>query len=100
MNEVDDVRPVLDFYKQQGGEDKVLDTFKANQARLRAEEERLRAEREQVARDGVQRKVGGAISPFSFRSYSRTQTVAQEVSMYVLCSVMCGKNLVLRGLTT
>lgn len=40
---MDDVRPVIQFYKDQGGAD-FLETFKLNQARLQAEEERRLAE--------------------------------------------------------
>ena len=40
---VDDVRPVIQFYKDQGGTD-FLETFKINQARLQAEEEQRIAE--------------------------------------------------------
>jgi len=40
---VDDVRPVIQFYKDQGGTN-FLETFKINQAKLQAEEERRLAE--------------------------------------------------------
>ena len=60
---VDDTRPVLDYYKREGGEENVLDTFKSYQARLLAEEEESRRLMEsQKSRTGR-----GQISPFSFQ---------------------------------
>ena len=78
---MDDVRPVLDFYKSQRGEEKILETFQLNQAQLRAEEEQRRAEMEQLSRQGVQRGVGGAISTFSL---GRRQPSMQQVMLYTL----------------
>lgn len=66
INEVDDVRPVLDFYKGQGDEN-ILETFKARQAQLRAEEEKHMSEREHMTHRGT----GGAISTFSFGHLGR-----------------------------
>ena len=40
---VDDVRPVVQFYKEQGGSD-FLEAFRINQAKLLAEEEQRLAE--------------------------------------------------------
>ena len=37
VNEVDDVRPVLDYYKQHG-EDNILETYKTIQAKVQEEE--------------------------------------------------------------
>ena len=80
-NEVDDVRPVLDFYKSRG-ETNILETFKANQAKLREEEERIRAERERMAHRGTQHTIGGAISTFSLRSFPRSshKEIGQDAS--------------------
>ena len=66
-NEVDDVRPVLDFYKS-AGEDKVLETFKQRQAMLRLEEEKARSESRK--RRGSQG--GTAIPTFSWGAHSRS----------------------------
>ena len=80
-NEVDDVRPVLDFYKSRG-ETNILETFKANQAKLREEEERIRAERERMAHRGTQHTIGGAIPTFSLRSFPRSshKEIGQDAS--------------------
>ncbi len=75
MNEVDDVRPVLDFYKAQRGEDKVLETYRLNQALLQAEEEQRREQMEQLARQGARRGVGGPISTFSLSRKQQIQNV-------------------------
>ncbi len=72
INEVDDVRVVLDSYKAQRGEDKILETFRLNQAQLQADEEMRRAQMEQLSQQSARRGVGGAISTFSF---SRKQQV-------------------------
>ena len=77
-NEVDDVRPVLDFYKSQG-EMNILKTFKANQAKLREEEERMRAERERMAHRGTQQTIGGAIRTFSLRTFPHKE-IGQDTS--------------------
>ena len=76
-NEVDDVRPVLDFYKSQG-EKNILETFKANQAKLKEEEERMRAERERMTHRGTQQTIGGAIPTFSLRTFSRSSHRERE----------------------
>ena len=79
VNNVEDTRTVLDYYKYKGEEGQILDTFKAYQARLRAEEEKryqeIEAQRNQV---GV-----GRISPFSLlnkKNRSGQQTVSISVS--------------------
>ncbi len=74
-NEVDDVRPVLDFYKSQG-EGRILETFRANQARLREEEEREREERERLMsqRAAGGYRLGGSIPMFKFGSPLRKKT--------------------------
>jgi len=66
-NDVDDVRPVLDFYKSRG-EKHILETFRANQERLQEEE----LERERLAQRSTERTVGGHISTFSFGTFSRS----------------------------
>ncbi len=81
VNEVDDVRPVLTFYKAQRGEDKVLETYLLNQALLRAEEERRREQMDQLARQGAQRGLGGPISTFSL---SRKHQV-RNVTVLLFC---------------
>ena len=45
LNEVDDVRPVLDYYKQKG-ESNILETFKSIKAKVQEEEEILSRYRE------------------------------------------------------
>ena len=90
MNEVDDVRPVLDFYKSQRGEKKILETFLLNQAQLRAEEEQRRARMEQLSRQGVQQGVGGAISTFSLgRRQQSMQQVVHLHSTYSIMTISC-----------
>ncbi len=91
MNEVDDVRPVLDFYKAQRGEDKILETFRFNQAQLRAEEERQRAQMEQMNQQGVRRGMGGPISTFSLGRRQQVLTVklkflivTEEIALFLL----------------
>ena len=66
-NDVDDVRPVLDFYKSRG-EKHILETFKANQERLQEEEMEI----EKMSQRSTARTVGGAISTFSFGAFSRS----------------------------
>lgn len=62
INRVDDTRPVLDYYKQEGGEENILQTFKTYQARMMAEEEEWNHQMEiQRSRTNL-----GTISPFSF----------------------------------
>ncbi|XP_064402873.1 mitochondrial import inner membrane translocase subunit TIM50-A-like isoform X2 [Halichondria panicea] len=78
VNEVDDVRHVLNFYKAQRGEDKVLETYRLNQALLQAEEEQRREQMEQLARQGARRGVGGPISTFSL---SRKQQIQNPESV-------------------
>ena len=63
---VDDVRPVIQFYKDQGGTD-FLETFKINQAKLQAEEERRQAELQ--AQQNNRSQFGG-FSTFRARSGS------------------------------
>jgi hypothetical protein len=61
-NGVDDTRPVLDHYKREGGEERVLESFKACQAKLKADEEEWNRQMEvQRSRNSL-----GRISPFSF----------------------------------
>ncbi len=73
VNNVEDTRLVLDYYKQKG-ECQILDTFKVFQAQLRAEEEKwnreVEAQRSQISI--------GKISPFSLnkKKHSRQQTVS------------------------
>ena len=63
VNNVDDTRPILDYYKKERGESRILETFKLNQAKLRAEEEEWN--RQKIA----QRNRGGLgrITPFSLQ---------------------------------
>ena len=84
VNDVDDVRPVLDYYKSQGGGN-VLETFKANRERLKAEEE---MERERIASQrGSSYRLGGAIPTFKFGGLSRhaqsTELPAEHTSTQV-----------------
>ena len=65
MNNVEDTRPVLDYYKQKGGEEYILETFKTHQERLKAEEEDFNRQKATE-----RHRVGstlGRISPFSFQ---------------------------------
>ena len=71
-NDVDDVRPVLDFYKSRG-EKHILETFRANQERLQEED----MERERLAQRSTERTVGGPISTFSFGTFSRSSKQQQ-----------------------
>ncbi len=75
------MRPVLDSYKAQRGEDKVLETFRLNQAHLLAEEERRREQMDQLARQGARRGLGGPISTFSL---SRKHQV-RNVTVLLFC---------------
>lgn len=61
VNNVDDTRPVLDYYKESGGEHHILETFKTYQAQLKAEEEEWSRQVEtKRSRSGI-----GRISTFS-----------------------------------
>ena len=71
------MRPVLDFYKSRG-ENNILETFKANQAKLREEEERMKAERERMTHRGTQQTIGGAIPTFSLRTFPRSSHMERE----------------------
>ncbi|KAL5463246.1 hypothetical protein EMCRGX_G032126 [Ephydatia muelleri] len=64
-NEVDDIRPVLNHYKSEGGN--VVEVFKAHQAKLLEEEMRRREEQKRLLES--QHKIGGTIVPFSLGSF-------------------------------
>lgn len=70
---MDDIRPILDYYKHEGGESKILETFKAYQAQLQAQEEDWN--RQMEVQQQRHAKLGG-ISPFSFKIHSH-RTVNQ-----------------------
>ena len=62
---VDDVRPVVQFYKEQAGTD-FLEAFRINQARLLAEEEQRLAE--QKARLNSKTQLGGGFNTYRVRT--------------------------------
>ena len=62
---VDDVRPVVQFYKEQGGSD-FLETFRINQAKLLAEEEQRLAELK--ARQSNKSQLGGGFNTYRART--------------------------------
>lgn len=68
VNNVEDTRTVLDYYKHRGGEDQILDTFKAYQAQLREEEEEINR--------NIVNHVGVGRSPFSRLTRRRTNAPA------------------------
>lgn len=72
VNDTEDTRPVLDYYKEKGGEDRVLETFKIQQAQLRTEEE----ERNQEVKALRNRSTLGKISPYSL--WGRKGSGSQE----------------------
>ena len=57
MNGVEDTRPVLDYYKQRGGDDRILESFRITMEQMRAEEE---LERQTKAQSRI-------ISPYTLR---------------------------------
>lgn len=65
LNEVDDIRPVLNHYKSEGGN--VVEVFKAHQAKLLEEEMRRREEQKRLLES--QHKIGSTIVPFSLGSF-------------------------------
>lgn len=77
VNGVDDTRPVLDYYKQKGGNSRILETFKACQEQLKAEEEEWNRHMEaQRSKNSL-----GRISPFSLQK-KRTSGSQQTVSSF------------------
>lgn len=58
---MDDVRPVVQFYKEQGGSD-FLEVFRINQAKLLAEEEQRLAELK--ARQSNKAQLGGGFNTY------------------------------------
>ncbi len=64
MNGAEDTRPVLDYYKREGGEKRILETFKAYRAKLQ-EEENIDRQFEEQRRSTDTRL--GKISPYSFQ---------------------------------
>lgn len=78
VNEVDDVRPVLDYYKS-NGEKKILETFKSSQAQLKEEAEKLREEQQRMISERQGYHLGGAIPTFHFSpSLSRRRESSAE----------------------
>lgn len=76
VNDVDDTRPVLDYYKREGGESNILETFKTYQTKILAEEEERRHQMEsQRSRTGM-----GKISPFSLQR----KKIQRPVSKYII----------------
>ena len=74
VNNVEDTRPVLDYYKAKGGGGHILETFKRYQEQLREEEEERNREIQAQRRSSV-----GKISPFSLlnkKNHSSQQTVS------------------------
>lgn len=61
---VDDVRPVLNYYKSQGGN--IIEVFNAHQAQWLEEEMRRREEQKRIFEQ--RNKIGGGIIPFSLGS--------------------------------
>ena len=62
---VDDVRPVVQFYKEQGGSD-FLEVFRINQEKLLAEEEQRLAELK--ARQSNKAQLGGGFNTYRTRT--------------------------------
>lgn len=80
VNNVEDTRPVLDYYKQEGGEKNILETFKGYQAQLMAQERDWKRQME------VQRKVKsnykkGRILPFSLQRKPIRSDTQVSISM-------------------
>ncbi|XP_003386476.1 PREDICTED: mitochondrial import inner membrane translocase subunit TIM50-A-like [Amphimedon queenslandica] len=73
MSNTDDVRPVLDYYKEQGGN--LLETFKANQARLREEEEKRMS-----TYSSKGKRFGSTFNVFSFKKSSSSSPAPLEVA--------------------
>lgn len=70
---VDDVRPVVQFYKEQGGSD-FLEVFRINQAKLLAEEEQRLAELK--ARQSNKAQLGGGFNTYRAKTNMGNDTVA------------------------
>lgn len=77
VNDVDDTRPVLDYYKRERGETNILETFQAYQAQLGEEEEEWNRQMETQRRSRI-----GRISPFSLRK-KRSPGFPSAVSNWV-----------------
>jgi len=79
LSEVDDVRPVLDYYKQQG-EENILNTFKTIQAKVQEEEESLQRYRTNHLAHGSS---VGRVSSFNRRKKA-TKASSASVSVKLL----------------
>jgi len=77
---VDDVRPVVQFYKEQGGTD-FLETFRINQARLLAEEQQRLAE--QKARQASKTQLGGGFSTFRAKNSMVSTHNCKWITLYL-----------------